>query len=251
VLENVLGYLSGPIPDAPTILVVDDDEEVLTLIGDYLRVAGLQVCTAADAEGMRQKLADEAISLVILDLMLPGEDGLSLCRAIRADSSVPIIMLTARGALVDRIIGIEMGGDDCLVKPFHPRELLARIRGLLRRSGECATPKQGKEVQRYRFAGWALELGSYNLTSPHGQVVPLSGVEFRLLTALLVRPQRILTRSQLMQMTEVRGAALSDRCIDVRVSRLRQLLREDAREPALIRTIYGEGYILAAEVTAE
>jgi two-component system OmpR family response regulator len=238
-------------PDTPTILVVDDDEEIRTLIGDYLRGAGLEVRTAADGEGMRRKLAHEAISLVILDLMLPGEDGLSLCRAIRAQSSVPIIMLTARGALVDRIIGIEMGCDDYLVKPFDPRELLARIRGVLRRSGERVTPRQGKEVQRYRFAGWALELGSYNLTDPDGQVVPLSGVEFRLLTALLVRPQRVLTRNQLMQMTQGRDADPSDRGIDVRVSRLRQLLREDAREPALIRTVYGEGYMLAVEVTAE
>jgi two-component system, OmpR family, response regulator len=132
------------IPDAPTILVVDDDEEIRTLIGDYLRGAGLEVRTAADGEGMRQKLTDEAISLVILDLMLPGEDGLSLCRAIRVVSSVPIIMLTARGALVDRIIGIEMGGDDYLVKPFDPRELLARIRGILRRSGERVSPRKAK-----------------------------------------------------------------------------------------------------------
>ena len=239
------------IPNVPTILVVDDDEDIRTLLGDYLRDAGLEVRMAADGQGMRRELANETISLVILDLMLPGEDGLSLCRAVRAESTVPIIMLTARGALVDRIIGIEMGGDDYLVKPFDPRELLARIRGILRRTGDRPTTEQSKPIQRYRFAGWVLELGSHNLMDSDGQVIPLSGVEFRLLTALLAKPQRVLTRTQLMQVTQGRDADPLDRGIDVRVSRLRQLLREDAREPALIRTVYGEGYMLAVEVTAE
>jgi two-component system OmpR family response regulator len=237
--------------DVPTILVVDDDEEIRTLLGDYLRGAGFEARTTADGNGMRRELAHGAISLVVLDLMLPGEDGLSLCRAVRAQSTLPIIMLTARGAVVDRIIGIEMGCDDYLVKPFDPRELLARIRSVLRRSGERRAPAQDQWVSRYRFAGWVLELSSRNLTDPDGMVVPLSGVEFRLLTALLSRPQRVLTRNQLMQLTQRRDADPLDRGIDIRVSRLRQLLREDAREPALIRTVYGEGYMLGVEVTAE
>jgi two-component system OmpR family response regulator len=239
------------IPDLPTILIVDDDEEIRALLGDYLRGAGFEARTAADGKGMRRALASGAISLVVLDLMLPGEDGLSLCRALRAESTLPIIMLTARGAVVDRIIGIEMGCDDYLVKPFDPRELLARIRGVLRRSGDQLAPAEYKRVSRYRFAGWVLELSSRNLTDPEGMVVPLSGVEFRLLTALLSRPQRVLTRNQLMQTTQRRDADPLDRGIDIRVSRLRQLLREDAREPALIRTVYGEGYMLGVEVTAE
>jgi two-component system OmpR family response regulator len=239
------------ISDTPTILVVDDDEEIRTLLGEYLRGAGLVVRTAADGKGMRRELANAPIDLLVLDLMLPGEDGLSLCRVVRADSSIPIIMLTARSAVVDRVVGIEMGCDDYLVKPFDPRELLARIRGLLRRSGERLTPKQPKAEQRYRFAGWVLELASHNLTDPDGQVVPLSGVEFRLLSALLSRPQRVLSRSQLMQLTQRRDAEPLDRGIDIRISRLRQLLREDAREPTLIRTVYGEGYMLAVEVTTE
>jgi two-component system OmpR family response regulator len=138
-----------------------------------------------------------------------------------------------------------------LVKPFDPRELLARIRSVLRRSGDHPAPAHHQRVSRYRFAGWVLEVSSRNLTDPEGMVVPLSGVEFRLLTALLSRPQRVLTRNQLMQATQRRDADPLDRGIDIRVSRLRQLLREDAREPALIRTVYGEGYMLAVEVTAE
>jgi two-component system, OmpR family, response regulator len=236
---------------AATILVVDDDEEILVLLDDYLRGAGFEVRTAADGRCMRREILHATIDLVVLDLMLPGEDGLSLCRAIRAHSTVPIIMLTARGEVVDRILGIEMGCDDYLTKPFDPRELLARIRGLLRRTGDRVTPNQSNEVSRYRFAGWVLELGSHNLQDPEGQVVPLSGVDFRLLAALLARPQRILTRSQLMQLTQRRDAEPLDRGIDIRISRLRQLLREDAREPTLIRTVYGEGYMLAVEVTAE
>jgi len=239
------------LPDVPTILIVDDDEEIRALLGDYLRGAGFEARTAADGKGMRRALAYGAISLVVLDLMLPGEDGLSLCRAVRAESTLPIIMLTARGAVVDRIIGIEMGCDDYLVKPFDPRELLARIRSVLRRSGDHPAPAHHQRVSRYRFAGWVLEVSSRNLTDPEGMVVPLSGVEFRLLTALLSRPQRVLTRNQLMQATQRRDADPLDRGIDIRVSRLRQLLREDAREPALIRTVYGEGYMLAVEVTAE
>jgi two-component system OmpR family response regulator len=239
------------LPDVPTILIVDDDEEIRALLGDYLRAAGFEARTAADGKGMRRALAYGAISLVVLDLMLPGEDGLSLCRAVRAESTLPIIMLTARGAVVDRIIGIEMGCDDYLVKPFDPRELLARIRSVLRRSGDHLAPAHHQRVSRYRFAGWVLEVSSRNLTDPEGMVVPLSGVEFRLLTALLSRPQRVLTRNQLMQATQRRDADPLDRGIDIRVSRLRQLLREDAREPALIRTVYGEGYMLAVEVTAE
>lgn len=237
---------------SPVILVVDDDHEIRALLGDYLRGAGFAVRTASDGQTMRRELARGAVNLLLLDLMLPGEDGLALCRAVRAESALPIIMLTARGAVVDRIVGIEMGCDDYLVKPFDPRELLARIRGVLRRSGEqTSAPPRNPALTRYRFAGWTLELGSHNLTDPVGMVVPLSGVEFRLLTAFLSRPQRVLSRNQLMQLTQRREAEPLDRGIDIRISRLRQLLGEDARDPDLIRTVYGEGYMLGVEVTAE
>jgi two-component system OmpR family response regulator len=170
---------------------------------------------------------------------------------VRAQTTLPIIMLTARGAVVDRVVGIEMGGDDYMVKPFDPRELLARIRGLLRRAGEPGPASPNRPVSRYRFAGWALDLGSHNLTDPNGMVVPLSGVDFKLLSAFLSRPQRVLTRSQLMQLTLRRDADPLDRGIDIRISRLRQMLRDDAREPTLIRTVYGEGYMLSVAVATE
>jgi two-component system, OmpR family, response regulator len=239
------------VTDNPTVLIVDDDEETRTLIANYLGNAGFDARTACDGESMRRELSDGTIDLLVLDLMLPGEDGLSLCRAVRAESSIPIIMLTARSAVVDRVIGIEMGCDDYLVKPFDPRELLARIRALLRRSNGLSVPTQSKKHQRYRFAGWVLESRSRDLTDPEGHIVPLSRVEFRLLSALLAKPRCILSRNELMQLTQRRDADPLDRVIDIRISRLRQLLREDAREPALIRTVYGEGYMLAVDVTTE
>jgi two-component system, OmpR family, response regulator len=235
----------------PTILVVDDDEEIRTLLGDYLRGAGFVVHTAADGTAMRRVLSRHDVSLLVLDLMLPGENGLALCRAVRAQSQLPIIMLTARGEVVDRFGGIEVGCDDYVVKPFDPRELLARIRGVLRRSGERDAAAPVMPVARYLFAGWALELASHNLTDSDGMVVPLSSVDFRLLSAFLSQPQRILSRNQLMHLTLRRDADPLDRSIDIRISRLRQLLREDAREPNLIRTVYGEGYMLDVEVTVE
>jgi two-component system OmpR family response regulator len=233
----------------PLILIVDDDLEIRSLLGDYLRARGYGVKMAADGVGMRRILEHERVSLIVLDLMLPGEDGLALCRSVRAQSQVPIIMLSARVDVVDRIIGIEMGSDDYLPKPFDPRELLARIKSVLRRvDGKRPVLPEG-QVSRYQFAGWTLDSGTRNLIDVDGNVVPLSGVEYRLLTALLSRPQRVLSRNQLMQLTSGRETEPFDRGIDVRVSRLRQLLCEDAREPAIIRTVYGEGYMLGVDVS--
>jgi two-component system OmpR family response regulator len=186
---------------------------------------------------------------VVLDLTLPGDDGLVLCRTLRARSDVPVIMLTARGAPLDRIVGLEMGADDYLAKPFEPRELLARIRSVLRRT--AGTPKIEAAVRRLRFGAWSLDLVARHLVDEDGVVVTLSGAEFRLLNVFLERPNRILNRDQLLDLTHGREADSFDRSIDLQVSRLRQRLRDDARSPQLIKTVRSEGYILSCVVTAE
>lgn len=237
--------------NAAQLLIVDDDPEIRGLLGDYLRGHGYQVKTVADGFGLRRVLEREGVDLIVLDLMLPGEDGLELCRSVRARSEVPIIMLTARGEAIDRIVGLEMGADDYLPKPFDPRELLVRIKGVLRRINKGGRPFARDVVNRYRFAGWTLYCGTRNLIDTNGVVVPLSGVEYRLLIALLERPQSVLSRNQLMKLTSGRHVDPNDRGIDVRISRLRNLLGDDAREPSMIRTVYAEGYMLAVEVTTD
>jgi two-component system OmpR family response regulator len=187
--------------------------------------------------------------LLILDLMLPGEDGLALCRALRADPAtvaLPILMLTARGEDTDRIIGLEMGADDYLPKPFNPRELLARIRSILRRAGDAAA--RLVPVRALAFAGWTLDLGARHLVDADGLVVPLSNGEFKLLRAFAENPYRVLSRDQLMDALAGREAGPFDRSVDVMVHRVRRRLRDDAREPQLVKTIRSEGYMLAAEV---
>ncbi len=228
------------------ILVVDDDAEIRSLVAEYLTQNGYQVSTARDGVGLRRALETDPPDLVVLDLMLPGEDGLSLCRDLRASSELPVIMLTARGDAIDRIIGIEMGADDYLGKPFNPRELLARIKSVLRRAR--VLPAVEHDVGRLRFAGWTLDCTARHLIDPQGVVVPLSGAQFRLLTAFLRRPDRILDRDQLMDLTAGREAPPFDRSIDVQVSRLRQLLRDNGREPRIIKTVRNGGYVLAVTV---
>ncbi|ROR29516.1 response regulator [Inmirania thermothiophila] len=234
--------------ERPHVLVVDDDPEIRALLAAYLERNGLRASTAEDGRAMWRALAEDRIDLVILDLMLPGEDGLTLCRDLRARSSVPVIMLTARGEETDRIVGLEMGADDYVAKPFSPRELLARIKAVLRRAGGAAGTAPGR---RYRFAGWTLDAVTRQLTSPEGTVVPLSGAEYRLLRVFLERPGRVLARDRLLDLARGREAAPFDRSIDVLVSRLRRRLGDDGREPRLIRTVRGEGYVLAAEVEVE
>jgi two-component system OmpR family response regulator len=186
--------------------------------------------------------------LVILDVMLPGEDGFVLCRSLRARGDMPVIMLTAKGEDMDRIVGLELGADDYLAKPFNPRELLARIKSVLRRHRAVPGNLQAEPAKSLRFAGWTLDLAARNLISPQQVVVALSGAEFRLLRVFLSYPNRVLTRDQLMDLTVGREADPLDRSIDVQVSRLRQRLDDDAREPAIIKTVRGEGYVLAAAV---
>ncbi|MFC5301018.1 response regulator [Azospira restricta] len=232
------------------ILVVDDDREIRQLVGDYLRGNGFRISLAADGRQMREALDGARIDLIVLDLMLPGEDGLSLCRTLRATPAfarLPILMLTARGEAIDRVVGLEMGADDYLPKPFEPRELLARIRNILRRVRALPERPAGP-APRYRFAGWTLDTGLRQLASPQAVVVPLSGAEYRLLQIFLAHPQRVLSRDQLMDLTKGRDADPFDRSIDLQISRLRQKLGDDARAPTLIKTVRNEGYVLATPV---
>lgn len=237
------------VEDTEHILIVDDDVEIRALLREYLGRNGMRAEAVADGRAMHAALTANRYDLVILDLMLPGEDGLSLCRALRARSAIPVIMLTARGDEMDRIIGLEMGADDYLPKPFSPRELLARIKTVLRRTR--ALPHQTHEARRFIFAGWSLDLTARQLTAQDGVVVPLSSGEMRLLQVFLEHPNRVLTRDQLLDLTRGREAGPLDRAIDVQVGRLRRRLRDTAQEPQLIKTVRGEGYVLAANVEAQ
>lgn len=231
------------------ILIVDDDAEIRSLLRDYLGRNGLQAEAVADGAGMRAALKRGRFELVVLDLMLPGEDGLTLCRELRAHSGLPIIMLTARVEETDRVVGLEMGADDYVPKPFHPRELLARIKAVLRRVQALPPSVEATRAQRIRFAGWTLEVARRRLISPAEVVVPLSGSEYRLLRVFLEYPNHILSRERLLDLTRGREALPFDRSVDVQVGRLRRRLEDDAAD--LIQTVRGEGYVLAAEVEAE
>jgi len=233
------------------VLVVDDDAEIRNLLREYLEKNGYRVTTVADGKGMWAALELGRADLVVLDLMLPGDDGLTLCRNLRARSAMPVIMLTARGEETDRIVGLEMGADDYLAKPFNPRELLARIKSVLRRSRTLPDNLQSETASRIRFAGHVLDLESRNLVSPGGVVVALSGTEFRLLRIFLAHPNRVLNRDQLIDLMLSRDASPFDRSIDVQVSRLRHRLGEDAKEPAIIKTVRSEGYVLSVPVEVE
>jgi two-component system OmpR family response regulator len=230
------------------ILIVDDDAEIRSLLREYFEKNGYRVSLAADGKGLRAAFSVGEPDLVVLDLMLPGEDGFTLCRELRARSEVPIIMLTARGEDTDRIVGLELGADDYLAKPFNARELLARVKSVLRRMRALPGNLKPDIVKGFRFAGWALDIATRNLTSPKCVVIALSGTEFRLLRTFLGHPNRVLTRDQLIDLMLSRDAAPFDRAIDVQVSRLRQRLGEDAKEPAIIKTVRSQGYVLAAQV---
>lgn len=236
---------------AEHLLIVDDDADIRQLLGDYLRGNGYRVTAVADGKGMRAALAAGIPDLIVLDVMLPGEDGISLCRSVRARSEVPIIMLTARGDDTDRIVGLEVGADDYVPKPFNPRELLARVKSVLRRANALPPNLRREETRWFRFAGWSLDAMTRNLTAPDGVVVPLSSTEFKLLRVLLDHPGRVLTRDQLIELMLSRDAGPFDRALDVQVSRLRQRLRDDAKDPAIIKTARGQGYVLAAAVVSE
>jgi two-component system OmpR family response regulator len=234
------------------VLIVDDDSEIRVLLSEYLQKNGYRVTTAADGKAMWAALERAAPDLIVLDLMLPGTDGLTLCRDLRARSSiVPIVMLTARGEETDRIVGLEMGADDYLAKPFSPRELLARIKSVLRRARTLPENLQADEAQRLRFGDWTLDTHARHLVSATGVVVSLSGTEYKLLRTFLAHPNRILNRDQLIDLMLSRDATPFDRSIDVQVSRLRNRLGDCAKEPSIIKTVRGEGYVLSVPVKVE
>jgi two-component system OmpR family response regulator len=236
----------------PHILIVDDHREIRDLVSRALSKEGFRVSVAADGRAMRKVLDDSRIDLILLDLMLPGEDGLSLCRSLRAASSIPIIMLTAKGDELDRVIGLEMGADDYLPKPFGSRELVARIRAVLRRSQEKLTADNpGPRPKRYRFDRWRLDTGMRELIREDGLTVALSTGEYDLLIALIERPQRMLSRDQLLDLARGRAAHPLDRSIDTQVSRLRRKLELDPGDPKIIKTVWGGGYIFTPAVSHE
>jgi two-component system OmpR family response regulator len=238
--------------DAPDhILIVDDDAEIRSLLSQYLVKNGLRVTAVTDGRGMWQALAAGRIDLIVLDLMLPGDDGLTLCRNLRAKSDTPVIMLTARGEETDRVVGLEMGADDYLAKPFSARELLARIKAILRRARSLPENLQPDSATRLRFGDWVLDTVHRQLISAANVVTPLSGAEYRLLRIFLSHPNRVLNRDQLVDLTQGKEADPLDRSIDVQVSRLRNRLGDDPREPRLVKTVRGEGYVLAVDVSAE
>ena len=230
------------------ILVVDDQKEICDVVQEYLTGEGYRVSIAHDGNGMRRVLGQHHIDLVILDLMLPGEDGLTLARSLRSESGIGIIILTGRGETVDRIIGLEMGADDYLPKPFHLRELLARVKSVLRRvQSRVGEPGQPARTNA-RFAGWSLDLSSRELLSPAGQQVRLTTGEFDLLAAFVNNPNQVLSRDRLLDLARNREAGPFDRTIDVQVGRLRRKLEDDPQNPSLIKTVRGSGYIFTPTV---
>ena len=239
----------APVPAEAHILVVDDDAQIRQLAAKLLREHGFRVSQARDGREMWAAIDTAGIDLVLLDIMLPGGNGLDLCRQIRARSALPVIMLTALGSDTDRIIGLEMGADDYLAKPFNPRELLARINAVLRRTRNAATGSPVKDGYRLCFEGWALDIRRRELTNPDGVIVDLSTGEYDLLLTFLEAPQRVLNRDQLMDSAKHRIATGFDRAIDIQVSRLRKKLDATEDGQAMIKTIRGTGYMFVPAVT--
>jgi len=232
----------------PQLLVVDDDREIRDLLAGFLAKHGFRVLTAGDGKEMRRAVADRRIDLVVLDLMLPGEDGLALCRELRTRSDLPVIMLTAMREEIDRIVGLEVGADDYLAKPFNPRELLARIRAVLRRTHIEARIRETRPAGVLRFAGWSLDPLGRRLTASDGREVELTGGEFDLLTVFAERPGHVLSREHLLDLTRGREATAFDRSIDSQVSRLRRKLEPDPARPSLIKTVRSSGYVFTPTV---
>ena len=230
----------------PRLLLVDDEAALREPLAEYLSRQGFAVTQASSAAEARSRLREEKPDLALLDIMMPGEDGLSLCRHLVEIRDLPVIFLTARGEATDRIVGLEIGADDYVVKPFEPRELVARIRSVLRRSARA--PALASEDEALVFEGWHLDPLKRRLTDPEGAVVAISSVEFRLLMAFLEHPRQVLNRDRLLDMVQGREAHLFDRAVDNQVSRLRRKIEADSRNPQLIQTVWGGGYMLAADV---
>lgn len=230
------------------ILVVDDHEDIRDPLATYLSRYGLDVSTAADAEGVRALLAERQFDLIVLDVMLPGEDGLSLCRYIYEHRKIPVILLSAMVEPADRIAGLELGADDYVAKPFDPRELVARIKTVLRRLDVVVAPVAAPGGSDYYFDAWVLDTGHRELRHSDGRTIELSPVEYRLLRALVEHPNTVLSRERLLDLTHRDDTSPFDRSIDTQISRLRRKLDDDARRPRLLRTAWGDGYLLSADV---
>jgi DNA-binding response OmpR family regulator len=232
----------------PHILLVDDEREIREPLAYYLARNGVRVTKAENAAAARQLLSAYAIDLVLLDIMMPGEDGLSLAGFIRATTSIPIILLTARTEEMDRVVGLEIGADDYVTKPFSPRELLARIKAVLRRVGETGRPVRAPDAETYGFGPWLLKSGERELVGEDGVAIPLSTGEYNLLHAFVTHPRRVLSREQLLDLSQGRELAAFERSIDNHISRLRKKIEANPSDPKLIKTVWGGGYTLAAEV---
>jgi DNA-binding response OmpR family regulator len=232
----------------PHILLVDDERDIRDPLASYLSRNGLRVTKAENAAAARQLLSAYAIDLVLLDIMMPGEDGLSLAGYIRATSPLPVILLTAKAEETDRIVGLEIGADDYVTKPFSPRELLARIKAVLRRVGEGGGRVRAPDTDNYGFGDWVLKSGERELVDRDGIAIALSTGEYNLLHALVTHPRRVLSRDQLLDLSQGRELAAFERSIDNHISRLRKKIETDPADPKLIKTIWGGGYMFAAEV---
>lgn len=238
--------------ESPHVLIVDDDAEIRDLTARFLNKHGFRTTTAANARAMDEALQSGRFDLIVLDLMLPGEDGLSICRRLRAGTDMPIIMLTALGEETDRIVGLEMGADDYLPKPFNPRELLARIKAVLRRAdGTTRDETGGPASTMLIFDQWRLDTARRELTNGDGVLVPLTAGEYALLAAFAERPRRVLNRDQLLDLTRGRESGPFDRSVDVQLSRLRRKIEDDPKAPTLIKTVRGGGYIFTPLVTRQ
>jgi two-component system OmpR family response regulator len=234
----------------PHILIVDDDRQIRAMLARFLGEHDMRVTQAGDGEQMFKTLEAGRFDVIVLDVMMPGDDGFTLCRKLRSANSIPLILLTARNSETDRIVGLELGADDYVTKPFNPRELLARIRAILRRAGAspAAAPRLASVL--YQFAGWTLDTSRRSLTSPQGVLTDLTTGEFDLLVAFVEHPQRVLNRDQLLDLARGRVSLAFDRSIDVQVSRLRRKIETDPNAPALIKTVRNGGYFFTATVTA-
>ncbi len=237
-------------PDSPHILVVDDHRDIRDALARYLEKNGMRATVAADARAMDAAMKAGRFDLIVLDVMMPGEDGLSVCRRLRAEGEIPILMLTALGEETDRIVGLEMGADDYLAKPFSPRELLARVKAILRRARAPVTEGGALAGRKLRFDRWVLDTDRRVLLTEDGAEVALTSAEFRLLTVFLERPRHVLSRAQLLDLTSGRQAQVFDRAIDNQISRLRRKIERDPAHPELIATVWGGGYSLSADVSA-
>lgn len=233
---------------APHLLVIDDHREIRDLVSRFMSKHGFRVTTARDGKEMRKIMEASAIDLVVLDLMLPGDDGLVLCRELRAKSNIPIVMLTAMGEETDRIVGLEMGADDYVPKPFNPRELLARVKAVLRRAQSLPEHGRPPDAKIIRFEDWTFDTAKRELKSADGVAVPLSSGEYNLLMTFVEHAQRVLSRDQLLDLTHGRASVPFDRSIDTQVSRLRRKIEKDPKDSKIIKTVWGGGYVFTPSV---